>query len=120
MLAWLVQNTVLAALLAVGVALFCRVSRCRPAVRHVLWLIVLARLLMPPGLHWPWTLPVPLTRHAAPVAVTSAPELSNEHTSVVELLPGELITVATADESKSEAIAESTITAAEPAAARWL
>ena len=120
MLAWLVQNTVLAALLAVGVALFCRVSRCRPAVRHVLWLIVLVRLLMPPGLHWPWALPVPLTRHAVPVAATSATEPSNEHTSAVELVPGELIPVAAIDDLKSEPLVESTIATAEPAAARWV
>ena len=58
MIPWLLQNTVLAALLAVGVALFCRLARPNPAVRHSLWLIVLLRLLMPPGLHWPWSVPL--------------------------------------------------------------
>jgi beta-lactamase regulating signal transducer with metallopeptidase domain len=53
MLWWLAQNAVLAALLAVLVALACRLGRFRPAVRHALWLVVLLKLVTPPGLVWP-------------------------------------------------------------------
>src|SRR5947209_10598714 len=74
MLLWLLQNTVLAALLAVGVAVFCRLARPNPAVRHILWLVVLARLLMPPGLHWPWSLPDPLEAKPPAVAAVVLPE----------------------------------------------
>src|SRR5205809_5390243 len=55
MLWWLVQNTVVAAVLAGFVALICGVARPRPAVRHALWLVVLLKLLTPPLISWPWT-----------------------------------------------------------------
>src|SRR5258706_15937014 len=86
MLLWLLQNPVLAGLLAVGVAVVCRVARPNPAVRHALWLLVLVRLLMPPGLHWPWSLPDPLDR-PAPVALTAPvtdPSTDLSVTDVVE------------------------------------
>jgi beta-lactamase regulating signal transducer with metallopeptidase domain len=50
---WLVQNALLAGLLAAVVALVCRVGRFRPAVQHALWLLVLLKLLTPPQLVWP-------------------------------------------------------------------
>jgi len=90
MFAWLVQNTLLAALLALGVALFCRLSRCRPAVRHILWLLVLARLLMPPGLHWPWALPVSVERRVAPITATAVPEPTTTRLLAVEMLDANL------------------------------
>src|SRR5260370_21398842 len=89
MFAWLVQNTLLAALLALGVALFCRLSRCRPAVRHILWLLVLARLLMPPGLHWPWALPVSVERRVAPITATAVPQPTTTRLLAAEMLAGE-------------------------------
>ena len=55
MLWWLVQNTVVAAVLAGFVALACGVARPRPAVRHALWLVVLLKLMAPPLISWPWT-----------------------------------------------------------------
>lgn len=85
MLLWLLQNTVLAALLAVGVAVVCRLTRPNPAVRHALWLVVLVRLLMPPGLHWPWAIPDPLHRDPT-VAVLSSADLPDDgaHATVLE------------------------------------
>src|SRR5947207_824368 len=60
MLVWLIQNTVLTAILALAVALLCRWKRIGPALRHALWVLVLLRLLVPPGLvNWPWPLPSP-------------------------------------------------------------
>jgi beta-lactamase regulating signal transducer with metallopeptidase domain len=51
---WLAHNTLFAAILAVGVYLACRLFRFRPAVRHVLWLVVLIKLVTPPLVNWPW------------------------------------------------------------------
>src|SRR5262245_34750357 len=59
MFVWLLQNTILAGLLAIGVALLCRFRRIGPALRHALWLLVLVRLVLPPGaLNWPWEVPL--------------------------------------------------------------
>ncbi len=56
---WLAQNLLMAAVLAGAVVLLCRLGRFRPAVRHALWLVVLVKLLTPPGVQWPWPLPDP-------------------------------------------------------------
>jgi beta-lactamase regulating signal transducer with metallopeptidase domain len=45
---WLLDNTVIAAFLALIVALVCRVRRVPPVVRHALWLVVLIKLIAPP------------------------------------------------------------------------
>jgi beta-lactamase regulating signal transducer with metallopeptidase domain/arginine repressor len=101
MIAWLLHNTILAALLAAGVLVLCRVARPNPAVRHVLWLIVLVRLLMPPGLHWPWSVPLPESASATPelVAVEPAPAATHitsvpaEHDSALSAIMVEDVTV---------------------------
>jgi beta-lactamase regulating signal transducer with metallopeptidase domain len=59
MLEWLLSHTLESAALAVVVGTACLVLRRRPAARHALWLIVLAKLLTPPLVHWPWSLSVP-------------------------------------------------------------
>jgi beta-lactamase regulating signal transducer with metallopeptidase domain len=53
MLSWLVQNAIFAGLLAVVVAIVCRLGRFRPAVQHALWLVVLLKLVTPPLVTWP-------------------------------------------------------------------
>ena len=45
---WIVENTLLAALLALLVALVSRPKRVPPVVRHGLWLVVLIKLIVPP------------------------------------------------------------------------
>jgi beta-lactamase regulating signal transducer with metallopeptidase domain len=64
----LAQNALVAGLLAGLVALVCRLARFGPAVRHALWLVVLIKLVTPPLIVWPWSLPdmgrVPATAHA--------------------------------------------------------
>ena len=57
MLWWLLQNTIVAAVLAVGVLLVCRWRRIGPAGRHLLWLVVLVKLVTPPLVSWPWAVP---------------------------------------------------------------
>jgi beta-lactamase regulating signal transducer with metallopeptidase domain len=54
---WLGQNTITVAILIPLVAATCRLCRRRPAVQHALWLIVLLKLVTPPIVSWPWTLP---------------------------------------------------------------
>jgi beta-lactamase regulating signal transducer with metallopeptidase domain len=73
MLWWLAQNAVLAGLLAVLVALACRLGRFRPAVRHALWLVVLLKLVTPPGIAWPG-LTLSLEREPDPQAQAEPPE----------------------------------------------
>jgi beta-lactamase regulating signal transducer with metallopeptidase domain len=60
MLPWLLENALVAAVLAGGLGLLQWRARLRPALAHALWLVVLARLVLPPVLHWPWSLPVAL------------------------------------------------------------
>jgi beta-lactamase regulating signal transducer with metallopeptidase domain len=54
---WVVENTLIAAVLALLVALACRLWRVPPVVRHGLWLVVFIRLVSPPifwlGLRFP-------------------------------------------------------------------
>jgi beta-lactamase regulating signal transducer with metallopeptidase domain len=57
MLWWLAQNALVAAGLAVLAALAGRGLRLSPALRHALWVVVLLKLLTPPGVFWPWSLP---------------------------------------------------------------
>src|SRR5437660_11147633 len=52
---WLAHNTLFAAALAVIVYFACRYLHLRPAVRHILWLLVLVKLATPPILTWPWS-----------------------------------------------------------------
>ncbi|HEV2947399.1 MAG TPA: M56 family metallopeptidase, partial [Gemmataceae bacterium] len=52
---WLLQNALVATVLAGMVALVCRLARPGPAVRHALWLVVLIKLIAPPIVYWPWT-----------------------------------------------------------------
>jgi beta-lactamase regulating signal transducer with metallopeptidase domain len=65
-LAWLEDRAIVTAVLAGVVALACRLGRLKPAVRHALWLVVLAKFMMPPGLAWPWQLPTVALSAAGP------------------------------------------------------
>lgn len=55
MLWWLVQNTITIAILAAVVAMLCRALSKRPALQHLLWLVVLIKFVTPPLVMWPWT-----------------------------------------------------------------
>jgi len=45
---WIVENTLIAAALAVVVMLVCRSRRVPPVIRHGLWLVVFVKLITPP------------------------------------------------------------------------
>ncbi len=52
---WLAQNTIIVALLVPPVLLACWMLRHRPAVQHLLWVVVLLKLVTPPVVVWPWS-----------------------------------------------------------------
>ena len=52
---WFGQNTLAALLMIPCVMLACRVFRDRPAVQHLLWLVILLKLVTPPVVVWPWS-----------------------------------------------------------------
>ncbi len=79
MIQWLILHTAESTALVVLVWLLCGGLRPRPAVRHALWLVVLAKLLTPPLVRWPWALPALFPPTAAvtvappPASLTAAP-----------------------------------------------
>ncbi|MBI4556604.1 MAG: M56 family metallopeptidase [Candidatus Hydrogenedentes bacterium] len=52
----IVFHAATAAVLASLVAVTCRWRQFRPSICHVIWLVVLVKLVIPPVLYWPWTL----------------------------------------------------------------
>ena len=56
MLWLLTQHVLLVAVLVAIVMVVCRFARLRGATQHVLWLIVLIKLLTPPLVTWPWAM----------------------------------------------------------------
>jgi beta-lactamase regulating signal transducer with metallopeptidase domain len=53
---WVVQNTLTVAALIPVVWLACRLLRTRPAAQHLLWLLLMVKLVAPPVIDWPWEL----------------------------------------------------------------
>jgi len=70
-LGWLVQNTLVVALLVPVVLLVGRLWRFRPANQHLLWLLMLVKLLTPPLVNWPLPFGLPVVAQADPAALTS-------------------------------------------------
>lgn len=58
MVSWIVENTIIAAVLAALATLMFHYVRVRPAVRHIVWLVILFKLLTPSWLLWNWRIPV--------------------------------------------------------------
>ncbi len=67
-LCWSAEAILVGSALALVAALACRASGRRlalgPAARHALWLVVLIKLMAPPLVHWPWSVPIPSTSEA--------------------------------------------------------
>ncbi|MEO8481152.1 MAG: M56 family metallopeptidase [Acidobacteriota bacterium] len=53
---WLTQHLATVAVLAAAVQVTTRLLRAGPGLRHLLWTIVLIKLVLPPVLAWPWAL----------------------------------------------------------------
>src|SRR4051812_5580908 len=58
MLWWFAETTLIAGLLAGVAASLGRVRSIGPTARHLLWLVVLVKLMVPPVIPSPWPLPV--------------------------------------------------------------
>lgn len=54
---WTAQQVLITSLLALAVWLICQWRRLNPAARHGMWLIVLIKLITPPLVTWPWSVP---------------------------------------------------------------
>lgn len=70
---WLGQHLLITTALAAIVFAACQSLRLKPAACHVLWLVVLVRLLVPSVATWPWTIPV---RGPVTIAGARAPMLT--------------------------------------------
>jgi beta-lactamase regulating signal transducer with metallopeptidase domain len=81
---WLGQNTIAVALLIPLVLVACRLCRNRPAVQHVLWLVVLLKFVTPPIVAWPWTAQeIQESFWPSPVVATETPDLPTEKPTAV-------------------------------------
>jgi beta-lactamase regulating signal transducer with metallopeptidase domain len=103
MIAWMLQNAVVATVLALLVWGTCHWKRLGPAARHALWMLVLIKLLMPPVVSWPWAVTNPLARaQAAPGAPVGQDtfEAPPAPASPVPGEPGSLRTPATGPEGR--------------------
>jgi beta-lactamase regulating signal transducer with metallopeptidase domain len=79
LLGWFVETTLVGSALATLAVLAARVPRLAPspAARHALWLIVLIKMVTPPLVHWPWSVPSPITMARHESAIPPAePELA--------------------------------------------
>jgi beta-lactamase regulating signal transducer with metallopeptidase domain len=72
MFEWVILHTFTTALLAAAVWWAGRRLRLSPGARHALWLLVLVKLLTPPVMYWPWSLPMIRWTNPAPPAPAAA------------------------------------------------
>jgi beta-lactamase regulating signal transducer with metallopeptidase domain len=87
MLEWFLETTIVTAVLAVVATLACRLRPSTPSIRHVLWLVVLIKLITPPLVAWPWARHFEdLAQPSASVPVISAAgELDREQLDPLEI-----------------------------------
>ena len=62
LLGWFAETTLVASVLAAVAALVARVRWLAPgpAARHAVWLMVMIKLVTPPLIQWPWSVPSPI------------------------------------------------------------
>ncbi len=53
MLGWIIETTIIVALLVLVALIVSRSHRIRPATKHVFWLVALLKLFVPPVINWP-------------------------------------------------------------------
>ncbi len=91
MLAWFAETTLISTILASVALLVSRCPRLGPAARHVLWLMVLIRLLVPPLVCWPWATPLPwVWPEALRAPHTLVPEANAERSTQLQLANAEV------------------------------
>jgi beta-lactamase regulating signal transducer with metallopeptidase domain len=88
---WFAQHLIVTTFLAIVMMAICKIIRPRPAIAHALWLIVLARLIVPPVFVWPIS-PVEIAGWAGRVfspSATTGPasaEAANDGITVSKML----------------------------------
>lgn len=75
--AWLITNSLAVAGLYPIAWLLSRLCRTRPAVAHLVWLLLIVKLIAPPLVYWPWSLDR-LAVVFAPAKTVSQPVAANE------------------------------------------
>lgn len=68
---WPGQHLLITTALAAIVFVICRIVRLSPSARHLLWLIVLCRLMVPPVATWPWSIPIVIPSYESHAIATS-------------------------------------------------
>ena len=87
MLWWFAQTTLIVGALAVLVSLAGRSKRLGPEARHALWLVVMAKFLIPPLLVWPWPVPDAWPVAADPLPVEVVVEIPPVPVADLEPIP---------------------------------
>jgi carboxyl-terminal processing protease len=82
---WLGQHLLITTLLAGVVLVVCRAFRISPAARHVLWLLVLCRLLVPSVGTWAWPLPAGLLPANVPAPSSSTSGAATADSAMTEI-----------------------------------
>lgn len=72
----LLQNTLVVTVLCPVAWLVCRGLKSRPAVQHLVWLLLLVKLVLPPVVVWPWVVDIGGWRSPAPPAMALVPTSS--------------------------------------------
>src|SRR5262245_9500658 len=85
--AWLVTNAILVAGLYPVAWLLSRLCRARPAVAHFVWLVLMAKLIVPPLVYWPWLLPQLAGALTADKTNSSPPPLNESLSDSAEIAP---------------------------------
>ncbi|WP_020472725.1 M56 family metallopeptidase [Zavarzinella formosa] len=101
---WLAANTVTVAVMIPVVMAGCRLFRHRPAVQHLLWVIVLVKLITPPLVSLPWPTaslervaePVPLPQPTTTIEEMPLPRIDSSRLpeSLPKSLPTEVVATA--------------------------
>ena len=89
MVGWFIETTLVASGLAVVAAVASRFRSIGPTARHLLWLVVLLKLVTPPLLSWPWAVDWGRQswRFTIPAATDSAPVIAADDSSTSPSLP---------------------------------
>jgi beta-lactamase regulating signal transducer with metallopeptidase domain len=85
--AWLITNAIVVAGLYPVAWLFCRLCRARPAAAHLVWLVLMAKLVTPPLLYWPWSLSQLADRFTPAKAMDQPRQVSQIVIAPIEISP---------------------------------
>lgn len=92
-LAWALETTIVAAVLVAFAKAASKSGRLAPATKHILWLVVLCKMVTPPVVHWPWSRPLAaasaVTDPAEPVAkpLDAAPNEPEPRETLITMTP---------------------------------